>query len=125
MRQDDGLMDSGRVTLYHVSSSENRAVPGLWSLTEIADLPYQVRAVGYSHAYAARSAHMRIDRTIRIPWDLTIVSRLGTETSIALIDNRYYRLTLIVATKDKCQIPVLDLDLTDDDAAIRRKLPPS
>ena len=125
MRQDDGLMDAGRVTLYKVSSTENRAVPGLWSLTKIADLPYQERSVGYAHAYAARSANSSVDRSIRVWWSLELADIIGTDTVVALIGNRYYKLLHIVITKNSDRIPVFDLDLSDDDAAIRRKLPPS
>ena len=121
-RRDECLFDSGAVTFYRIASTEQRAIPAKWTLTEIVTLPIQERAVGYSHFYAAHAARESVDKAVRI-WDLRNDGlSINTNDTLALVQGRYYRILKITPTFDPDGLPVLDLDLTDDDAAIRRKI---
>ncbi len=120
--RDSGLYDAGDVTLYQVSSSEQSAVPGRWTLTELATLPFQERVVGYTHFFAAKAARQDLDRAVRISYYPEIAAELSVTGTIADISGMYYRILKITPTKNNDGLPVIDLDLTDDDAAIRRKL---
>ena len=121
-RRDECLMDSGAVTLCRIASTEQRAIPAKWTLDEIATLPIQERTVGYTHYFAAHTAGEKVDKAVRI-WDLRNDGlNINVNDVIALVQGRYYRILKITPTKDPDGLPVLDLDLTDDDAAIRRKI---
>lgn len=119
-RRNECLMDSGAVTFYRVASDEAETRAGRWTLAELITVPFQRRTVGYTHAYAAKAAKQDVDAAIRI-WDLAPLS-LSTTDTLALVQDRYYRIPKITPTKDPDGLPVLDIDLADDDAAIRRKL---
>ena len=122
--KDNGLLDSGDVTLFEIQSSEQRAVPGKWTLTELATLPFQERVVGFSHYYAAQAARQSVDKTIRIDDYPDLTPSLSVTGVIADISDTYYRILKITPTKNNDGLPVIDLDLFNDDAAIRRKLAP-
>lgn len=120
-RRNECLMDSGAVTFYRISSDEAETRAGRWTLAELITVPFQTRTVGYTHAYAAKAAKQDVDAAIRI-WDLSPNLSLSTTDTLALVQGRYYRIPKITPTKDPDGLPVLDIDLADDDAAIRRKL---
>lgn len=121
-RRDECLMDSGAVTFYRFAPDESAAPAGTWTLSEIATLPTQERVVGYAHGYAAKAAKVNLDRTIRV-WDLRHDGLdINAADTLALVQNRYCRILKITPTKDPDALPVLDIDLTDDDPAIRRKI---
>lgn len=122
--RDSGLYDAGDVTLYQISSSEKSAVPGRWTLAELATLPFQERVVGYTHFFAAKAARQDLDRAVRIGYYPEIAAELSVTGTIADISDTYYRILKITPTKDDDGLPVIDLDLTNDDSAIRRKLAP-
>ena len=122
--KDNGLLDSGDVTLFEIHSREQRAVPGKWTLTELATLPFQERVVGFSHYYAAQAARQSVDKTIRIDDYPDLTPSLSVTGVIADISDTYYRILKITPTKNNDGLPVIDLDLFNDDAAIRRKLAP-
>lgn len=122
--RDEGLFDSGDVTLYQISSTEQSALPGRWNLSELATLPYQERVTGYTHYYAAQAARQNIDETIRIPHYPEISAEISVTKTIADISDIYYRILKITPTRNKDGLPVIDLDLTNDDSAVRRKLAP-
>lgn len=120
-RRDEGLMDSGAVTFCRYSLPDDPGPAGRRTLEELLTVPYQERVVGYAHGYAAKAARQDVDRAIRV-WDLRQDGlSLGVTDTLALIDGRYHRILKITPTKDADALPVLDLDLADDDAAIRRK----
>ena len=75
----------------------------------------------YAHGYAAKAAKQDIDASIRI-WDLSPNLSLSATDTLALAQGRYHRIVKLTPTKDPDGLPVLDIDLADDDAAIRRKL---
>lgn len=114
-------MDSGAVTFYHVSSDESTSTAGRWTLEKLITVPFQTRTVGYTHAYTAKAAKEDVDAAIRI-WDLSPNLSLSTTDTLALVQGRYYRIPKITPTKDPDGLPVLDIDLADDDTAVRRKL---
>ena len=120
-RRDQCLMDSGAVTFYRISSNEAQTRAGRWTLDELITVPYQTRVVGYAHGYAAKAAKQDIDASIRI-WDLSPNLSLSATDTLALAQGRYHRIVKLTPTKDPDGLPVLDIDLADDDAAIRRKL---
>lgn len=120
-RRDECLMDSGAVTFYRVSSDEAASNAGRWTLEELITIPFQMRTVGYTHAYTAKAAKQDIDAAIRI-WDFSPNLSLSTADTLALVQGRYYRVLKFTKTKDPDGLPVLDIDLTDDDSAIRRKI---
>lgn len=123
--RDDGLFDSGDVTLFEINSTEQRAVSGKWTLHELAALPFQNRVVGFSHYYAAQAARQDVDKTIRIGDYSELTPSLSVTGVIADISGIYYRILKITPTTNNDGLPVIDLDLTNDDAAIRRKLAPA
>ena len=120
MTRDNGLLDSGSVTILRVQSTEGSSLAGKWSLDPVATLPYQSRVVGYAHHYAAKSANQSVDVSVRVDFypDLP----LAIPDTVAELGGRYFRLLKITPTRNRDQLPVLDIDLSDDDAAIRRKL---
>lgn len=117
---DCGLLDSGSVTFLRVSSTEGSAASGRWNLSELVTLPYQARVTGYAHHYAAKAANQSVDKTIRI--DCYPEITLSIPDTLAQIDGRYHRILKITPTTNADALPVLDIDLTDDDTAIRRKI---
>lgn len=114
-------MDSGAVTFYRISSDDAASSSKRWTLEELITVPFQRRTVGYTHAYTAKAAKEDIDAAIRI-WDLSSNLSLSTTDTLALVQGRYYRIPKITPTKDPDGLPVLDIDLADDDKAVRRKL---
>ena len=112
------ILDSGVLTIYAVSSTEGTAPPPVrYQLDEKLTCPYGAKVVGATRYYAAARVGQRIDRAVRI-WRQPGI----TVRDICLAGDVYYRIRKVTPTADEDGLLVTDLDLEDDDGAIRRIL---
>ena len=114
------ILDSGVLTIYAVSSTEGTAPPPVRrTKSPKRTALFGDRVVGATRYYAAAKVGQRIDRAVRIWRDTSIPI---TVRDICLIDSTYYRIRKVTQTTDEDQLPVTDLDLEDDDGAVRGEL---
>ena len=114
------ILDSGVLTVCRVTSTEGTAPPPVRRTTQpVRTALFGDRVGGAGRYYAAAKVGQRIDRSVRIWRDPSIPI---TVREVCLIDGVYYRIRKVTQTVDEDQMPVTDLDLEDDDGAIRGEL---
>ena len=114
------ILDSGVLTIFAVSSTEGTAPPPVRrTKSPKRTALFGDKVVGATRYYAAAKVGQRIDRAVRIWRDTSVPI---TVRDICLIDDTYYRIRKVTQTTDEDQLPVTDLDLEDDDGAVRGEL---
>lgn len=117
----DGVLDSGCLTLYAISSTEGEAVPGRLNISQIGAFPCQERVVGYAHFYEARRNNATVDKTLRLWWTPEMEAVCNPALCVCAYQERFYRILKLTVITDDDGLAVMDLDLQDDDNNIRRK----
>lgn len=114
------ILDAGVLTIYRVTSTEGAAPPPVRrTKLLVRTAPFGDKVVGATRYYAAAKVGQRIDRSVRIWRD---PSKPVTVREICLIDGIYYRIRKVTQTVDEDHLLVTDLDLEDDDGAVRSEL---
>lgn len=109
------ILDSGVLTVYAVSSTEDAAPPPVKHLLqEKLTCLYGERVVGATRYYSAAKAGQQVDRTVRIWRDPSVTVR-----DVCMVDGGYYRIRKVTVTTDEDGLLVTDLDLENDDGVLR------
>jgi len=70
------MFDSGLVTLCELTSTTTNGKMPVEALEETATVFYGERTVSYTRMYEARGADTQIDKVIRVPFDIDVVTNM-------------------------------------------------